>query len=140
MDVKGSWATGVVSGSIHQGFAVIVPGLGDFKRAETVRRNIEWLKEQNVSYDCTIYVYRPEREFPLESSDYAPCKLVRHRGLWMDHIKEYPLKTTNKKWVVLMLDGVQPENVSLAKIGDIMNVNRLGRLAPSIPDHSPYSS
>jgi len=54
-----------VSQGAEDGIAVIVPGLGDYERAQLVLQNIAWLKAQNVPFECTIYVYLSADDFPL---------------------------------------------------------------------------
>lgn len=117
---------------IHDGVLVVVPGLGSEERALTVERNVQWLKRQNLPFECLIYVYLSEEEFPLAARRFEPCKLIRHAGRWLSHLKAVPLQTTKMQWVVHMEDGTEPqENVNLSMILQTMVANGLGWAAPT---------
>mmetsp|Transcript_3490 Transcript_3490/g.5650 ORF Transcript_3490/g.5650 Transcript_3490/m.5650 type:complete len:341 (+) Transcript_3490:34-1056(+) len=125
-----------VSQGAEDGIAVIVPGLGDYERAQLVLQNIAWLKAQNVPFECTIYVYLSADDFPLVEKTYAPCRLIRHPGYWMEHIKAFPLKQTRRRWVLHMMDSIKPDkNVHLRRMIDIMKANDLGHAAPTFHKH-----
>jgi len=127
------------STDLEDGIAVVVPGLGKNDRAELTKRNIAWLKKQDIPFECTIFVYRNESVFPLNAKEFAPCKLVRHRGYWMKHLKAFPLKQTKKKWVLHMLDGVEPDqNVNLKTMIQIMKANGLSVASPTMPGYHVF--
>lgn len=117
---------------LEDGIAVIVPGLGNRTRVPTVQRNIQWLKTQGVPFECWVYVYRTEKDFPLDTSSLAPCKVVRHAGFWLSHMLAWPLEKTKMRWVLHMEDGTEPQsNVNLKQIFKIMVKNGLGHAAPT---------
>lgn len=115
-----------------QGVAVVIPGLGDDARAIQVEKNLQWLKNQQVPFECWIFVYRTEQEFPLEGSRFRPCHLIRHPGYWMSHLLEMPLNLTKKPWIIHMMDGIEPQDdVNLDAVIKIMKANGLGRASPT---------
>lgn len=129
---------GAKSGS-EDGIAVVVPGLGNYDRAELTKRNIAWLKKQDIPFECTIFVYKNESVFPLQAHEFAPCKLVRHRGYWMKHVKAFPVNQTKKKWVLHMLDGIEPDqNVNLNAMIEIMKANGLSVASPTMPGYHVF--
>lgn len=114
------------------GVAVIIPGLGSEERLPIVKKNLMWLKSQGVPFECWIYVYRSEEEFPLNVSDLEPCHVKRHIGFWMGHVLALPLNETSKPWVLHMMDGVEIQpDVKLSEISRIMQVNNLGHATPT---------
>jgi hypothetical protein len=114
------------------GFAVVIPGLGTYYRAALVAQNLKWMKEQDIPFECWIFVYPSEEEFPLLESRFEPCQLVRHPGYWMAHVLAMPLNVTKKPWVIHMLDGVAPNrDVNLTNMFQIMRANSLGHAAPT---------
>lgn len=119
---------------LEDGIAVIVPGFGDEQRAELVKKNIRWLQSEGVPFDCTIYVYRTVAEFPLVEQEYAPCKLIRHPGHWMDHLKAFPLNETRRRWVLHLMDSIDPLGVDLPRMINIMNANGLAHASPSFSE------
>lgn len=124
---------------LEEGIAVVVPGFGDPERAEVLKKNVAWLKTQDVPFDCSIYVYRSESEFPISSKDYAPCKLIRHPGYWMDHLRAFPLNRTRRRWVLHMVDSVVVHaDVRLKRMIDIMKANGLRHAAPTFPMYNKY--
>jgi hypothetical protein len=115
-----------------EGVVVIIPGLGSEERVPLVKKNLAWLQSQGVSFECWIYVYRTESEFPLNVSEFAPCKIERHTGFWMGHVLSLPLNTTTKPWVLHMMDGVEVQsNVQLNELFRVMSANNLGHAAPT---------
>lgn len=124
---------------LEDGIAVIVPGLGDDTRAKLVKKNIAWLKSQDVPFECTIYVYRTEKEFPLKEKEFEPCQLTRHAGYWMEHLKAFPLNKTRRRWVLHLMDSIEPEkNVKLARMVEIMNANQLSHSSPTFHEWKQY--
>lgn len=130
-----------VSRGLEEGISVIVPGLGEYQRADLVQRNIAWIKAQNIPFDCTIFVYRADEEkFPLKKERFAPCKLVRHWGFWADHLRAFPLNQTRYKYVLHLLDSIQPaDTLRLQRMIDIMKVNNLSHAAPTIPGYGRFT-
>lgn len=125
-------ATPHLANGFDDGVSVIVPGHGDYKRAPVLQNNIQWLQKQGVDFDCRIFVYLSEQDFPLEASDYSPCQLIRHAGFWMDHMLAFSLAETRKKYVMHMPDGIRigPE-FQLQRMIDVMSANDLAEVAPS---------
>eukprot|EP00747_Dinoflagellata_sp_TGD_P165709 gnl/TRDRNA2_/TRDRNA2_187395_c0_seq1.p1 gnl/TRDRNA2_/TRDRNA2_187395_c0~~gnl/TRDRNA2_/TRDRNA2_187395_c0_seq1.p1 ORF type:complete len:397 (-),score=54.48 gnl/TRDRNA2_/TRDRNA2_187395_c0_seq1:283-1473(-) len=118
---------------LDPGIMVIIPGLGDAERSKLVKRNIAWLRTSTVPFDCEIFVYRTEAEFPLNPEEFSPCKLTRHPGFWMQHIAAFDLSATQRSWILHMLDGIEPENtVNLQSMIDISQRNGLGHAAPTL--------
>mmetsp|Transcript_55816 Transcript_55816/g.102388 ORF Transcript_55816/g.102388 Transcript_55816/m.102388 type:complete len:909 (+) Transcript_55816:86-2812(+) len=125
---------------LEDGIAVVVPGFGDPERAEVLKKNIAWLKTQDVPFDCVIYVYRSESEFPISAQDYAPCKLIRNLGYWMDHVRAFPLNQSRRRWVLHMVDSIEVHaDVRLKRMIDIMKANGLRHAAPTFPIYNKYS-
>jgi hypothetical protein len=115
-----------------EGLAVVVPGLGSEEHAALVEKNLQWLKHQDVPYDCFLFVYKSEEEFPLETSRFEPCKVIRHPGMWLSHLLVMPLNMTTKPYVLHMMAGVEPQpDVNLKLIFKTMETNGLGHAAPT---------
>jgi hypothetical protein len=116
----------------EEGVAVFIPGFGSVDREQTLLSNIAWLKQQSVPFECSIYVYKNETDLPLDSTRFAPCTLIRHSGMWMDHIKDFSLARTRKKWILHMLDSVQAQpDLKLDRFLHLMQVNHLGHATPT---------
>lgn len=121
-----------VSQAGGDGVAVVIPGLGNERRALQVEKNIAWLKRQGVPFECRIFVYRSQKDFPLNASRFEPCQLIRHAGHWMGHILAFPLNMTTKPWILHMMDSIEPQaDVKLKEIYRIMRANELGHAAPT---------
>merc|ERR1712032_1163671 len=115
-----------------EGVAVVVPGLGSEIRALQVEKNLQWLKNQSIPFDCWIFVYRTEAEFSLDASRFEPCHVSRHLGFWMGHVLAMPLNMTNKPWIVHMMDSIEPQqDVNLKLLIRIMVANGLGFASPT---------
>mmetsp|Transcript_27556 Transcript_27556/g.77942 ORF Transcript_27556/g.77942 Transcript_27556/m.77942 type:complete len:385 (+) Transcript_27556:3-1157(+) len=120
------------------GIAVVVPGLGDEARANNVARDIWWLKQQGIPFECWIFIYNLDPEFPASPSRFEPCKLVRHAGFWMSHMLAMPLNLTAKPWILHLMDGISPRpDVSLPRMLKIMELNGLGHAAPTFDAADP---
>jgi len=128
--------------NIHDGVAVIVPGLGSKERAMTVEKNIQWLKRQNVPFDCWIFIYKTEEELPLDKSRFDPCNMIRRPGFWLSHMRAMPLNKTNKSWVLHMEESSEAQpDMNLTLMLEIMIANGLGHAAPSfdtVKSPNPY--
>jgi hypothetical protein len=123
------------------GVTVIIPGLGTEARAANVEKNLQWLKKQNVPFECWIYVYSTEPKFPNNPSRFDHCKLIRHPGFWMAHVLALPLNITTKPWVLHMMDRVSPQpDVNLTTMTRTMVANNLGHAAPTFasPRHDHW--
>jgi len=114
------------------GVTVVIPGLGNEERAVQVEKNLQWLKTQHVPFDCWIFIYRSEEEFPLNATRFEPCELVRHPGFWMSHLLAMPLNMTTKPFVLHLMDGIEPQpDVDLAMMVKTMSANGLGHASPT---------
>jgi len=131
-----------VSDVENEGMVVIIPGLGSEDRADEVEQNIAWIKSQGVPFECWLFVYPTEKEFPLDKTRFAPCQVIRHPGYWLGHVLALPLNGTKKPWVLHMLDSVIPrKDVDLKSLFRIMKANRLGHAAPTFsPGYPAYQS
>lgn len=124
---------------LSDGFAVVVPGFGKSERVELLRRNVAWLRGQGMDFDCFIFVYRSEADFPLDPTQFEPCRLIRHPGYWMDHMLALPLSMSPRRWVVHMMDSVEPApNLNLTRLVDIMQANKLEHVSPTMLEDAHY--
>lgn len=126
---------------LQDGVALIVPGLGERSRAHRVLRNLAWLKRQGIPFDCWIYAYKSEEEFPLWKKGFEPCKIIRHKGYWMEHVLQMPLNETKMPYVLHLLDGIEPQaDVDVKSMYQIMRANELGHAAPTFARRGRYKS
>jgi hypothetical protein len=124
-----------------QGIAVVIPGLGTEERAAQVEKNLNWLNYQGVPYECFLYVYKTEEEFPITPGRFSPCQIIRHPGFWMSHVLAMPLNMTRMQWVLHMMDGIEPQaDINLTRIFQTMVINQLGHVAPTFPRNGSYQA
>jgi len=92
---------------------------------------LSFMKNQSIPFDCVIYVYKTEEELPLDGAEFEPCKLVRHAGYWMDHLRAYPSHVSKRPYVLHWLDSIQAEHVSVARMIHVLEKNKLAMVSPS---------
>jgi len=114
--------------NLEDGVLVFIPGL-KADRTHLVLSNIAWLKNQNISFECYIYKYESNA---LSDEAFAPCQVISHRGRWMDHFMMVPLNRTKQKYILHLMDGVQPTKVNLSRMISTMKENDLVHLAPAV--------
>lgn len=121
---------------LEDGVLVFIPGLGVDSRVDNVKANVAWLQTQGVPFECLIYKYHNISE---SDDAFKPCKVIEHKGQWMDHILTVPLNSTRKKYVLHMIDGVSVEKVSLRRMMDTMADNNLVHSAPALYGKHQYT-
>merc|ERR1719350_1111620 len=122
---------GAPASAFDEGIAVIVPGMGR-GRTHVVESHVRWLERQGLPFECWIYVYDQDPSFPANPQRFWPCEVVRHRGHWMDHMQVFPLGRTRKRWVLHILDSIEPlADVNLTLMMRIAEHNRLGHVSPT---------
>eukprot|EP00933_Yihiella_yeosuensis_P069554 TRINITY_DN7621_c0_g1_i1.p1 TRINITY_DN7621_c0_g1~~TRINITY_DN7621_c0_g1_i1.p1 ORF type:complete len:551 (-),score=90.98 TRINITY_DN7621_c0_g1_i1:335-1987(-) len=121
---------------------VFIPGVGSQESADAVELNIvqymnNLVASHNISWECFMYVYVSETELSLDASSFAPCKIIRHHGQWMDHWRAVPARKSSMPYVVQWLDSmsVRP-NVNIPKMLCIMEKNRLQMITPAFDGSS----
>jgi hypothetical protein len=133
---------------LKDGVAVVWPGLGEEPQAHLVWKNVQWLKQQGIPFDCWIFVYKSEEEFTLNAkrglpneADYAPCNIIRHPGFWMSHVLEMPLNLTKMPFILHILDSVEPQaDINLKSMYQIMRANSLGVASATFPRENTKGS
>lgn len=117
----------IAKDDLEDGVLAFFPG-ATRKRMDIVKNSVAWLQSQNIPLECIIYNYDSE---PL-SEDLKPCKVVDHKGQWMDHFTQVPLNMTKKKYILHLMDGVEPIHVDLRRMMNAMAGNNLSHAAPAM--------
>lgn len=115
-------------GESAEGVSVLFPGWGDPDRVDLMKKHVQWLRSQDVPFDCTILVYKSEESFPVDPLEFEPCSIIRHVGLYGEHVKAFQ-PNIERPWVLTWIDSVDiaPE-ASLARMIRIAEVNQLDHL------------
>jgi len=120
----------------EDGVLVFIPGASN-TRIDSIKKNIQWLQKQDVPMECSIFKYQPE-PLLISEEELKPCKVIDHKGYWMDHFRAVQLNETKMQYVLHMIDSVEVQNVDLRRMRNAMIDNNLVHAAVGLYGKSYY--
>lgn len=122
---------------------VVVPGLGDIERIETLQKSItaisKSLERDEYKFDCLVYVWNANILENVTEALQSHCQIHFNRGLWTHHMAKVP--PTNASHVAILMDDVDASKVDMIETLVVMEQSGFGAASPAVDDPTyPFTS